>query len=128
MLSKLTSFVSSKSISTVSKCLPIANKIFATVTTFCVCDVSMAAAPSAADTNAKAGRPTGYLINILQGEIGYLIALAAFASGIFVWFKSKSLLQTLSCFGLSIAIIIVPITLEGAFTSSNVTGVNNGRN
>ncbi len=128
MFSKLTSFVSSKSISTVSERLPTVNKIFAIVTTFVFCNASMAAAPSAAETNAKAGGPTGYLINILQGEIGYLIALAAFVYGIFIWFKSKSLFQTLSCFGLSIAIIIVPITLEGAFTSSNVTGVNNGRN
>ncbi len=98
------------------------NKIFAAAKTVLVSAtalafsaISFAAAPSATDTNAAADGATAYIIGILQGEIGYLLALAAFVTGIFAWFKTKDLMATLSCFGLAVAIIIVPGALAGFF-------------
>ncbi len=116
MLKSLRTWVAAKTLKIQNVMNSLSAKAFVFGVTAVGSSVSMAAAPSASDTNTSAAGATAYIIGILQGEIGYLLALAAFVAGIFSWFKTKDLMQTLSCFGLAVAIIIVPGALNGFFS------------
>lgn len=74
-------------------------------------------ATTANDVNTSAQGTTSFIIGLLQGEIGYALALIAFALGVFTYFKTKDLLGTLTCFGIAILVVVVPSALEGFFNA-----------
>ncbi len=115
MLKSLRTWVAAKTLKVKNVMNSLSAKAFVFGATAVASSVSMAAAPSASDTNTSAAGATLYIIGILQGEIGYLFALAAFVAGLFAYFKTKDLVQTFSCFGVAVAIIIVPGALKGFF-------------
>lgn len=72
-------------------------------------------AAQAANVNSSATGTTAFIIGLLQGEIGYALALLAFALGVFTYFKTKDLMGTLTCFGIAILVVVVPSALKGFF-------------
>lgn len=82
--------------------------------------VAMAApdASQAATVNTSAQGTTAFIIGLLQGEIGYALALLAFALGVFTYFKTKDLMGTLTCFGIAILVVVVPSALSGFFVTA----------
>lgn len=68
--------------------------------------------------NNQAKGVAEFLIDLLQGWVGYTLALAIFFVGIFTYFKDKNLWGTLACFGIAVLIVFVPGMLEGFFQVS----------
>ena len=65
--------------------------------------------------NEQAKGVAQFLTDLLQGWVGYTLALAVFFIGVFMYFKDKNLWGTLACFGIAIMIVFVPGMLEGFF-------------
>lgn len=59
-----------------------------------------------------------FILNLLNGWVGYLLALVAFFAGIFNYFKNRDLWGTMGAFGLAIMIMIVPPVLQGFFAGA----------
>lgn len=87
-----------------------------------VLSVDMALASGSAydsdQVNNQAKGVAEFLIDLLQGWVGYTLALAIFFVGIFTYFKDKNLWGTMACFGIAILIVFVPGMLEGFFQVS----------
>lgn len=95
------------------------------VTTLCLFLVLMAVVGSASAASldaAKIGTEAegivNFIIALLNGWVGYLLALVAFFAGIFNYFKQRDLWGTLGAFGLAIMIMVVPPVLQGFFSGA----------
>ena len=85
-------------------------------------DTALASASGSAydsdQVNSQAKGVAEFLIDLLQGWVGYTLSLAIFFVGIFTYFKDKNLWGTLACFGIAVLIVFVPGMLEGFFQVS----------
>lgn len=59
-----------------------------------------------------------FIVGLLNGWVGYVLALIAFFAGIFFYFKNRDLWGTMGAFGLAIMIMIVPPVLKGFFSGA----------
>lgn len=71
---------------------------------------------TAVDNEAKS--ITEFIIALLNGWVGYLLALVAFFAGIFNYFKNRDLWGTMGAFGLAVMIMVVPPVLKGFFAGA----------
>jgi hypothetical protein len=74
-----------------------------------------AAAPDAVAVNAEAGVVSTFITNILEGDVGYLLALVFFFLGVVGFIKTKQWEVMLGAFAIGILVIIVPGALKGFF-------------
>lgn len=80
---------------------------------------AMAAAPSASAVNSEAQGISTFVIDMLNGWVGYLLALMCFFYGIFEFFKPNGdKFKMIGAFVIAVMIIIVPPTLEGFFSGA----------
>lgn len=81
---------------------------------------AVGSASAGASLNAEAvGNEAESIVNfilaLLSGWVGYLLALIAFFAGIFNYFKNRDLWGTMGAFGLAVMIMVVPPVLKGFF-------------
>lgn len=78
---------------------------------------SYAAAPDATAVNTESEGIAQFIITLLNGWPGYLLAIIAFCFGIFEFFsKNGDRMKMFGSFAIAIAIIVVPPALEGFFS------------
>jgi hypothetical protein len=74
------------------------------------------AAPDSDAVNTEAGLISDFITKILEGDVGYMISLLMFTLGVIGFLQTKKWEVMLGCFGIGLAIIIVPDALKGFFT------------
>ena len=85
---------------------------------FGLTSTAFAAAPDATNTNANMADTTNWLIAVIQGNVGYTVALVIFAFAIFLWFQKRDLMITFSALGVAMMVAVFPDVLESFFTVS----------
>lgn len=78
---------------------------------------SYAAAPDATAVNTESEGIAQFIITMLNGWAGYLLAIIAFVFGLFEFFsKSGDRMKMFGSFAVAIGIIVVPPALQGFFS------------